>query len=68
MLKEINVAEEVREALVGRTGRLGDMLVLMEKVEAGDFDAVDLMLESLDLSADSLQRAQVEAYNWLKSM
>lgn len=68
MLQEVSVSDEVRAALLEREGRLGQMLVLMEKVEAGDFDAVDNLLENLDLSSDQLQAAQVEAYNWLKSM
>ena len=66
MLEQITISDEVREALLQRTGFFGDLLQLAESIERIDEagDAVGPILERLDLRLEDLNRMQLTAFDW----
>jgi len=68
VLSELNLVEEITEALLQRKGFLGSLLTLSEKMEAGDFNGVSALAQELGLHADALNGAQLEAIRWAGSL
>ncbi|QEM67985.1 EAL domain-containing protein [Geobacter sp. FeAm09] len=64
IISNLNLNEEICSALLDRSGRLGDLLLLAEKLEVTDFDAVTSLLERCGITLDELLAAQLEAFNW----
>jgi len=64
IISHLNLNEEICAALLDRSGRLGDLLSLAEKLEITDFDAVTLLLGRCEITLDDLLTAQLEAFNW----
>jgi c-di-GMP phosphodiesterase len=63
LLEKIKVAPPVREALLMRSGSVGDMLRVAEQLElSGAVPANDL--QKIGLPADTLQRLQLRAFEW----
>ncbi len=68
IIASLNLTDEVSGALLERKGQLGQMLNLVEKVEATDFDAVTSLLDQSRVTLDQLLSAQLEAFNWRASI
>ena len=64
IVKELNLSEEVHQALVNREGTFGLLLTLVQSVEEADFATSVQLLESLSIPYHSLMEAQIKAYNW----
>ena len=64
IISYLNLNEEICAALLDRSGRLGELLSLAEKLEKTDFDAVTPLLDRCDITLDELLAAQLEAFNW----
>jgi c-di-GMP-related signal transduction protein len=64
LTKKLNLSDEIRSALFAREGCYGKLLALAEKSESLDFDAVEVMLEELGISAEDATDSQVESYSW----
>jgi len=64
LVEKLNLVEDVRLALVERSGHLGTLLLLAEKLEEADFGAVKGCLEESGLTVEELMAAQVETINW----
>lgn len=65
ILARLNLAEEVRLALLEREGPLGRLLRLAERLEQGDFAATaDLLRQSPGLELNAVTDAQLEAMTW----
>jgi c-di-GMP phosphodiesterase len=65
---QLDLIDEVKEALLKHEGFFGHMLSLVEKVEAGDFaDASDLLSE-LGFTPAELNSAQIEAMTWAATL
>jgi EAL and modified HD-GYP domain-containing signal transduction protein len=65
VLKSLPLPDEVRIALLDRSGELGDMLRLVELVEQTDVDGIAGMLDQLPfLGAATVNSAYVEAIDW----
>ncbi len=60
----MNLVDEIREPLEHRRGRIGRMLELCERSEAGDAAGVEEILADLDLSMDVANAARLAAYRW----
>jgi EAL and modified HD-GYP domain-containing signal transduction protein len=56
--------EEMRIALLQRTGRLGELLRLADAVEQDDQTAIVKLLKELNISAALLNRCVNDAYTW----
>lgn len=68
IISHLNLNDDVSSALLKREGRLGRMLMLTEKLEVTDFDAVTVLLVECGVSLDQLLTAQLEAFNWRSSI
>ncbi|MDD2852547.1 MAG: EAL domain-containing protein [Desulfuromonadaceae bacterium] len=68
IIANLNLNDDVSSALLRREGRLGRMLLLTEKLEVTEFDEVTLLLGECGISLDQLLAAQIEAFNWRKSI
>lgn len=66
ILKRLSVADEVRAALLSRSGIYGNMLKLVESIDQIETNApmVAPLLEKLELSAERLYALQVAAFEW----
>ncbi|RZI41143.1 EAL domain-containing protein [Herbaspirillum sp. HC18] len=66
ILKQLSVADEVKTALLERTGVYGDMLNLAECIEHIDSACpqVSTLLKKLGLSVEQLYSLQVAAFEW----
>lgn len=61
---ELNLSEEVMQALLTREGSYGRLLCLAEAIEQVDFDGAALLIEELSLPYDTVMEAQLKAYGW----
>lgn len=68
IIANLNLTDDVSSALLKREGQLGNMLMLAEKLEVTDFDAVTVLLGKCGVSLDQLLTAQLEAFNWRSSI
>ena len=68
IIANLNLNDDVSSALLKREGRLGKMLMLAEKLEVTDFDAVTVLLGECGVSLDQLLTAQLEAFSWRNSI
>ncbi|OGU18254.1 MAG: diguanylate phosphodiesterase [Geobacteraceae bacterium GWC2_53_11] len=68
IIANLNLNDDVSSALLRRDGQLGKMLMLTEKLEVTDFDAVTVLLGECGVSLDQLLTAQLEAFNWRSSL
>jgi len=68
IVESLNLTDEVSNALLSRTGDLGQLLSLAERLEVTDFDAVTPLLEQSEISLDQLLAAQLDAFNWRVSV
>lgn len=64
VVKRLNLADELREALVDRRRPLGRLIVLCEALEQADFDQVDAIATELLLTQEDVMTAQSEALAW----
>ena len=64
LVEKLNLVHDVRDALLQRSGRLGRLLLLTEKLEQADFAAVNVGLEECGISLDQLLAAQLETITW----
>ncbi|MEK6662964.1 MAG: EAL domain-containing protein [Pseudomonadota bacterium] len=69
VMAQLSMHEEVKLALIERTGLLGQLLTLVESLEKGDFEAVAEKLNTLPgLDAAMLNEAQMAAIRWVSSL
>jgi EAL and modified HD-GYP domain-containing signal transduction protein len=68
VVESLNLSDDMADALLRREGQLGMLLLLAEKLEKTDFDAVQEILNSLSISLDQLLAAQLDAFNWRNSI
>jgi len=68
IVADLNLSDEVANALLRREGTLGQLLLLAEKLEKTDFTAVQDILEQTGISFDQLLSAQLDAFNWRNSI
>jgi EAL and modified HD-GYP domain-containing signal transduction protein len=65
---QIDLVDEVKEALLRHEGFFGHMLSLVEKVEAGDFVEASDLLSELGITPTELNNAQIEAMEWAATL
>ncbi len=64
VLELLNPADEVRDALLHRSGRIGQMLTLCECLENADFDRAEQLASELHIPANGVLQAQRDAMAW----
>ncbi|TWI62492.1 EAL and modified HD-GYP domain-containing signal transduction protein [Pseudoduganella lurida] len=66
ILDSVNVLDEVRDALLHRTGSYGDVLKLIELVEmAQEGQELTALLHKVGLAPSALYASQLAAYEWV---
>lgn len=69
IMDKLSLHEDIKNALTQRSGVLGQLLVLIEDLEAGKFDTVEAQLKQLpNLDVASLNDAQMAAIRWVSSL
>jgi len=64
LVEKLNLVDDVRAALLTRSGVLGDLLILSEKLETADFVAVSEQLDDCGLTREQLLAAQLDTISW----
>lgn len=65
---ELNLPDEVRQALLDRSGIFGRFLALAEALEQADFDTAATLLGEMSIPYQMVMEAQVKAYGWQQGM
>lgn len=68
ILDQISINAEVKVALLGNGGSLGQLLTLAERIERGNFDAAESIMAEADISLAVLTVAQLDAFHWVDSL
>ncbi|MHB1291705.1 MAG: EAL and HDOD domain-containing protein [Sulfuricella sp.] len=64
VVQQVNLASDVENALLNHEGKLGGLLLLVEKMEQNDFDTAEGLLADMQLNLGNLMQAQIEAMRW----
>lgn len=65
---ELNLSDEVQQALLKRTGVFGKFLTLVEALEQADFVTAATTLGQLSIPYGDVTEAQAKAYGWQQGM
>lgn len=65
---ELNLSDEVRQALIDRSGIFGRFLALAEALEQADFVNAATLLGEMSIPYQAVMEAQVKAYGWQQGM
>jgi EAL and modified HD-GYP domain-containing signal transduction protein len=68
IVDKLSLAEDIREALLERSGNLGTMLLLVERLEQSEFKEVNDLLQVSGFTLDHLLESQYETINWANSL
>ena len=69
IMDKLSLHDDVKLALTQRAGPLGQLLLLVESLETGNFDAVEEQLKKFpSLNVASLNDAQMAAIRWVDSL
>ena len=68
VIKQINLAEHLQNALLHHEGILGQLLVLTDAIEAVDFKAMETSRSHLGISAQALTDLQLQAIQWTNEL
>lgn len=64
IVAQLNLSEEIQDALLNRGGDLGTLLCLAEMMEQLELDEAAESLDKLGISIDTVIACQKKAYNW----
>lgn len=64
VVEKLNLVDDVRDALLARSGELGELLSLAERLEGADFFEVERSLSLIGIPSEMLLTAQLETINW----
>lgn len=68
ILDQLSINDEVKEALLDNGGRLGQLLILAERLEMGNFDAAKGIIAEAGISLAVLTAAQMETFRWVDGL
>jgi EAL and modified HD-GYP domain-containing signal transduction protein len=68
ILDQLSINDEVKEALLDNSGSLGQLLILAERMERGNFDAAEDILAESDISLAELTAAQMNTFHWVDGL
>lgn len=68
IIDQLGLIDEVKDAVLQRKGFLGQMLALVESVEAGDFNEMARLLQALDLKLADINQATLAAIQWVADL
>jgi c-di-GMP-related signal transduction protein len=68
VLADLQVTDEVRDALVYGNNIFGDILGIIRWYEKADWDAVTFYSKRLKISGEKISELYIEAINWAKNI
>lgn len=68
VVNQVNLADDIEDALLNKGGRLGKLLLIVQKAEQNDLDAVTVLLADMRISQTDLMHAQLEAMRWANAL
>jgi EAL and modified HD-GYP domain-containing signal transduction protein len=68
VVRNLNLSDDIRDALVARQGELGILLHIAELLEEMDFGHLGKHLEEMGISIDDVLLSQKKAFTWRKGM
>ncbi|MDP3785910.1 MAG: HDOD domain-containing protein, partial [Undibacterium sp.] len=68
ILKPLNISDEVRDALIDRTGLLGQQLKIAELSDRAASPSLDLLIKNNDIAIDAFYDLQIVAYAWVNQI
>ncbi|MEI6306596.1 MAG: EAL domain-containing protein, partial [Deltaproteobacteria bacterium] len=68
VVQNLNLSDDVKEALTMRQGELGKMLQVAELLEQMEFRHLSTYLEDMGISFEDVLESQKKAYNWRAGM
>jgi EAL and modified HD-GYP domain-containing signal transduction protein len=68
VVKQVSLTSDVENALLKHEGKLGNLLLLVEKMEQNEFDAAEGLLADMQLNLGNLMQAQIEAMRWASQL
>ena len=68
VIQQVSLSSDVENALLKHEGKLGNLLLLVVKMEQNDFDAAEGLLADMQLNLGHLMQAQIEAMNWANQL
>ena len=68
VIQGLNLADEISDALLSRTGDLGKLLSLCEGLEQANFELVEHLSAELSIDLVTITEAQDEAMIWVKQL
>ena len=64
VIKDIGLTDDVKNAILSQEGQLGQLLLLSEVIERGDFVAASEKISALGITPNQLMAIQLEAMQW----
>jgi len=68
VIQNLNLSDDVSDALTSREGELGKMLTIAELLEQMEFRHLSSYLEDIGVSFEDVLESQKKAYNWRAGM
>jgi EAL and modified HD-GYP domain-containing signal transduction protein len=68
LVRNLNLTDDVKDALVGREGGLGRLLQVAELVEQMNFPQINTHLDEMGVSLEDVLISQKRAFTWRKGM
>ena len=68
ILNELNMGQEIQDAILYKKGFLGKLLNLVIKTEENAVEELEPLLQDLDLTFGDLSKGLIEGFSWTNSM
>jgi EAL and modified HD-GYP domain-containing signal transduction protein len=68
IITNLNLSDEIRAALIDKSGDLGTLICLVEMMERLELDEAAECLENLGVSLISVMNCQRKAYSWRRKL
>ncbi|MFM9913139.1 MAG: EAL and HDOD domain-containing protein [Methylophilaceae bacterium] len=68
ILDQIGLSDEIKQALLAKEGFLGNLLLLTDRLEKAEYEAVEILLDELDIAPKDLRHAQKETLRWVNNL
>ena len=68
LFEEISVAEDIRQSLLGKTGKYSDLLVFFKNYEQCDWEEIAKFAKKHDFSTHVISESYIEATKWCNEL
>jgi len=64
VVKEINIEDEIKNAVISEEGEIGRLLRMVRDYEKDDVEAMSKHLSAMNLTADEFNKIMMESFNY----